>query len=114
MLSLLFAFSAVMKLTQKDLMAKEFVERLGYPQSAVIPIGILELACVALFVVPRTSVLGAVLLTGYLGGAITTHVRIDDPFWSPAAIGVAVWLCMYLRDPRIRDLLPLRSKASPA
>jgi Mn2+/Fe2+ NRAMP family transporter len=73
-------------------------------------IGILEIACTVIYVIPRTSVLGAILLTGYLGGATATHVRIGDPsFFGPVIFGVLVWLGLWLRDARLRALLPLRS-----
>jgi xanthine/uracil permease len=60
------------------------------------------------YVIPQTSVLGAILLTGYLGGAVATHVRIDDNFVPPIVMGVLVWLGLFLRDPRLRALIPLR------
>jgi hypothetical protein len=75
-------------------------------------IAIVELVCVLLYAIPRTSVLGAILLTGYLGGAISTHVRAGEPFILPLAVGVIIWLGLFLRDARLRDLLPLRSPAS--
>jgi len=73
-----------------------------------VALGILELACTIIYAIPRTAVLGAILLTGYLGGAILTHLRIGDPFWNPIIPGVLVWLGLYLRDPRLRALAPLR------
>ncbi len=102
-------FSAVMKFQYPPEMAEQWVGRLGFSESLARPIGILELACVAFFMVPRTAVLGAVLLTGYLGGAIVTHVRIGDDFVSPVIGGVLVWLALFLRDPRVRALLPIRT-----
>jgi hypothetical protein len=69
---------------------------------------VLELFCAAVYVVPRTAVLGAVLLTGYLGGAVATHVRVGDAFIVPLLLGVLVWAGLYLRDERVRALLPLR------
>src|SRR5437870_4890306 len=79
----------VMKLAS----AMEANARLGYPASTVLPIGIVELICVVLFVVPQTSILGAILLTGYLGGATATQVRLEDPwFFFPVVIGVLVWV----------------------
>jgi hypothetical protein len=81
----------------------------GYPASLIVPIGLLELICVVLYVIPRTAVLGAVLSTGYLGGAIATHVRVSDPAFVGALIlGILVWAGLYLREPRLRLLLPLR------
>jgi hypothetical protein len=81
----------------------------GYPLSTLFPIGVTELACALLYAIPRTSVLGAVLVTGYLGGAVATHVRLSQPVWTvPALLGVLAWLGLWLRDPRLRELLPLR------
>ena len=89
--------------------AVEGTLEIGYPDSTVRPIGIALLAAVACYLVPRTAVLGAILLTGYLGGAVATHVRLEDPwFVLPAVIGALVWLALVLRDPRLRALLPLR------
>lgn len=88
--------------------------RLGYPPSLAPAIGILELVCLIVYVVPRTAVLGAILLTGYLGGATATHVRIGgDPFsvLFPGIIGALLWGGLYLRDRCLRALLPLRSEA---
>lgn len=81
----------------------------GYPASTLLPIAIVEIACAILYAVPATAVLGAVLVTGYLGGAVATHVRVGEPaFVGPVVFGVLAWLGLYLRDPRIRALLPLR------
>jgi hypothetical protein len=82
---------------------------LGLPESMVQPLAILELACVVLYLVPTTSVIGAILLAGYMGGAICTHWRVGDPFVTQIALGVAVWLGLWLREPRLRALLPLRT-----
>lgn len=84
--------------------------RLGYPDRLALTIGILEFACAALYAIPRTSILGAILLTGYLGGATASHVRIGDPvFFAPVVLGILVWAGLFLRDTRLRALLPLRS-----
>jgi hypothetical protein len=75
-----------------------------------VPLGAIEICCALLYAIPRTAVLGAVLLTGYLGGAIATHVRVGDPsFVTPLVLGMIAWAGLYLRDPRLRALLPLRS-----
>ena len=87
----------------------EATVRLGYPESVILGLGIVLIACTALYLIPRTSVLGAVLLTGYLGGATASHVRIGDPFYFPIVFGVLIWGGLYLRDDRLRALLPLRS-----
>jgi hypothetical protein len=86
---------------------------LGLPLSISVTLGILLLLCTALYAIPRTSVLGAILLTGYLGGAVATHLRIGDPLFShvlfPTYLGVLLWLGLYLREERLRALIPLRS-----
>jgi hypothetical protein len=90
--------------------AVEGTVRLGYSVSEVLPLGVVLLACLAVYVLPRTSILGAILLTGYLGGATATQVRLGDPwFLFPVAVGVLVWGGLFLRDDRLRALLPLRS-----
>ena len=104
---LMLLLSGVMKLVKPAAVVEGFV-RLGYPESLTVGIGIVELACAALYVVPRTSVLGAILLTAYLGGATATHVRIGEPFFMPILLGVLVWGGLFLRDDRLRALLPLR------
>ena len=86
---------------------------LGLPLSLANTLGILVLVCTAIYMFPRTSVLGAILLTGYLGGAVATHLRVGDPLFShilfPTYLGVLLWLGLYLRDARLRALIPLRS-----
>jgi hypothetical protein len=99
--------SASMKFIQpKDLV--EGFEKFGYPLSLAAPLGVVEAICTVLYVIPQTSVLGAILLTGYLGGATATHVRISDAFAPPIIMGVMLWLGLYLRDARLRALLPFR------
>ena len=86
--------------------------RLGYPETVLVALGIIELVCVAAYAAPRTSVLGAILLTGYLGGAIATHVRIGSPLLThtlfPIYVAALVWGALYLREDRLTDLMPLR------
>lgn len=85
--------------------------KLGYPESVILPLGIVLIACTILYLLPRTAVLGAILLTGYLGGAVATHVRAGDGAFGvifAVVFGVLVWLGLYLRDQRLRELLPLR------
>jgi uncharacterized membrane protein YphA (DoxX/SURF4 family) len=112
LIGLLMAFSGTMKLMNPPAVVEQFVGKFGYPADVTIAIGIVELACVVLYLIPATSILGAVLLTGYLGGAIATHVRVHDSFVAPAIIGIVAWLGVYLRDPRIRALLPLRRSST--
>lgn len=104
---LMLLFSGVMKLMQPAAVVEGFVH-LGYPASLALGLGGIELACVVVYLIPRTSVLGAILLTGYLGGATATHLRIGEPFIIPIILGVLVWGGLYLRDSRLRALLPLR------
>jgi hypothetical protein len=86
--------------------------QLGYPASTIFGIGLIELICLALYAFPRTAVLGAILLTGYLGGAIATHVRIGSPLVShvlfPIYVASLIWGGIYLRERRLRALVPLR------
>jgi hypothetical protein len=104
----MLVMSAVMKLT-KSTAAVEGLAHFGFNPNVLIPLGIVELACTILYVIPQTAVLGAILLTGYLGGATVTHLRVGEPFIAPVIAGVIVWLGIYLRDPRLRALVPWRS-----
>ncbi len=110
---LFLLFDAVIKLMRIEPVVQSFSE-LGYPPGLAVGIGLLELVCLALYVIPRTSVLGAILLTGYLGGAIATHVRIESPLFShtlfPVYVALLLWAGLYLRETRLRSLLPLRSE----
>jgi hypothetical protein len=85
---------------------------LGYPEHAVGVIGAIELACLVLYLAPRTAVLGAVVMTGYLGGAVATHVRVGNPLLShtlfPVYVAALLWGGLYLRDARLRALMPFR------
>ncbi len=105
---LMLLFSGIMKLVKPPSVVEGFV-RLGYPASLVVAIGILEIACTIIYLIPRTSVLGAILLAGYLGGATATLVRVgESAFIAPVVFGVLIWLGLFLREPRLRALLPLR------
>ncbi len=88
----------------------EAFAHVGWPLSLANVLGTLLLACIALYAIPRTSILGAILLTGYLGGAVATHLRAGDPLFShilfPTYLGVLLWLGLYLRDDRVRVLIP--------
>jgi hypothetical protein len=101
----LFMMSAAMKLSGAPEVLEGFKD---WPANVALGIGIVELACVVLYLIPQTAVLGAVLLTGYLGGAIATHVRLGQPIVFPIAFGVVIWLGLFFRDARIRQLLPWR------
>jgi hypothetical protein len=104
---LLLLFSASMKLLKPPAVVQGFAQ-FGFPESLILKLGILELICTVLYVIPRTSILGAILLTGYLGGATVTHLRVGQAFLMPVLAGVLVWGGLFLRDPRVRNLIPLR------
>jgi hypothetical protein len=91
----------------------EGTARLGYSVSIVFPLGIVLLVCVVLYMIPRTSILGAILLTGYLGGAVASNVRVGNPLFgyilAPVYVAVLLWIGLFLRDSRVRELIPLRS-----
>lgn len=109
---LFLVFDSVMKFV-KPAVVVEASAHLGLPDSLIVYIGITLLACTALYAIPRTSVLGAILLTGYLGGAVLTHARVGDPLFShvlfPTYVGVLLWAGLFLREDRLRALIPLRS-----
>ncbi len=85
----------------------------GYSADQLPVIGGLELACAILYAIPQTSVLGAILITGYMGGAVATHVRAGEmTWWVAVTVGVLVWLGLFLRDARLRALLPIVSRRS--
>ena len=107
LVSLLFAMSALMKLKGGPEVIQGMAH-LGLPESLIMPLAILEISCVVIYLIPATSVLGAILLTGYIGGAICTHLRVGDPFFMQIAIGIFIWLGLYLRENRLKELLPLR------
>jgi hypothetical protein len=108
---LFLLFDGIMKLGKPSFVV-EATTKLGYTESVIVPLGIVLTACTILYLIPRTAVLGAILLTGYLGGAVATHVRVDDPLFStcfPIIFGALVWGGLWLRQPAVRALLPLRS-----
>src|SRR5262245_37500154 len=111
---LMLTMSATMKLIKRPEATQPMIETLEFPEDRILVVGILELSCVILYAIPQTAILGALLLTGYLGGAVATHVRAHDNFLSPAIGGVLVWLGVFLRDPRVRALLPFRRLNPPA
>jgi hypothetical protein len=89
----------------------EAFTRLGFPLGLAIPLGVIELICIGLYLIPRTSILGAILLTGYLGGAIATQLHSGSPMWEvvfPVTMGFIVWGGLYFRDYELRSLIPLR------
>jgi len=108
LVSLAFVASAFMKL-MGGTEAVQGMAHLGLPESLILPLAILEISCVAIYLIPATTVLGAILLTGYMGGAICTHLRVGDPFFIQIALGIFVWLGLYLREKRLKGLIPLRT-----
>jgi DoxX-like family len=111
-LVLFLAFDAIVKVLNLRV-AVEGTTRLGYPAHLVVILGLVQLVCLMAFVVPRTSLVGAILLTGYLGGATATQVRVESPwFLLPAALGGLVWVALCLHDPRVGTLLLERSRPS--
>jgi len=101
-------FSSILKLVKPASVVEGFAH-LGYDESVSLGLGLAELLSTVLYVIPRTAVLGAILLTGYLGGATATHLRIGEPFHMAVLLGVLVWGGLYLRDERLRQLIPLRT-----
>jgi hypothetical protein len=101
--------SALGKLAMPQAVAEGF-SHLGLPESLALGIGLVEIACTVLYLIPRTSILGAILLTGYLGGATVTHLRVGDHFAVPVILGILVWGGLFLREPRLRAMIPLRAK----
>jgi hypothetical protein len=90
----------------------EGTKKIGYPVNTIFMLGIIELVCLILYLIPRTAVLGAILWTGYLGGAVATHVRLSDPLFSqilfPIYVALLLWGGLWLRDQRLRALIPIR------
>ena len=104
---LLFLFSAFMKIHGGPEVEKGFAH-LGIKPSLMLPLAVLEIGCVIVYLIPPTAVLGAILLTGFLGGAICTHLRVGDPFFVQIVVGIVVWLGIYLREERLWPLIPVR------
>ena len=105
--ALFLLLDGIMKLVKPAVVVEATVQ-LGYPESVIVGIGVVLVACTILYLIPRTAVLGAILLTGYLGGAVATHVRVGGPMFSiifPVIIGAMLWAGLYLRDERVRALV---------
>jgi hypothetical protein len=107
--ALMLLGSALMKLIRNPMIVGKLQQQFGYSEALLTPIGIVESLCVVIYLIPRTAVLGAILMTGYLGGAVATHVRVSDAFVIPLVLGVFAWGGLFLRDARVRALLPLRT-----
>jgi len=110
---LILLSSAIAKIAGVPKMVDGLVHA-GIPRSAIVPIALLELFCLALFLIPRTTVFGSFLLTGYFGGAIVTHIIGGESFLPPAMIGLIILIAAYLRVPRLQMLIPLRRAANPS
>jgi hypothetical protein len=109
--ALFLLLGGVMNLVKPEPVVEATV-KLGYPETVILPLGVVVIACTVLYLIPRSSVLGAILLTGYLGGAVATHVRAGEgafPVLFPVFFGALLWGGLVLRDARLRALLPLRS-----
>jgi hypothetical protein len=105
---LLVLFSGVMKLMKSAAVIEGF-SRAGVPERLIIPVGLIETICVIVYLIPQTAVLGAILMTGLLGGATITTLRIGDPTYPvPIILGMLAWGGLFLRDIRLRELIPLR------
>jgi hypothetical protein len=108
---LFLLFDSVIKFTAMEPVVESF-RQLGYPVSLGLGIGVIELVCLVIYVIPRTSVLGAILLTGYLGGAVATHVRVGSPLLThilfPIYVAALLWGGLFLREGRLQALIPLR------
>ena len=112
--ALFLLVDGVMKLFKPPVVVEATVN-LGYPESTIIPIGVVLIISTVLYLIPATSILGAILLTGYLGGAVATHVRTGESLFSivfPVIFGILIWLGLYLRDARLRTLVPLRASVA--
>ena len=109
LLGLFLLWDGGMKVIKHPMVVKATVGA-GFPENTIVPIGIALVVSVILYAIPRTAVLGCVLLTGYLGGAVATDVRLNEQagLWSAIVFGILVWLGLWLREPRLRNLLPLR------
>jgi hypothetical protein len=106
---LMMVASGSMKLSHAPMFIEQWTTKFGFSESAATGVGILELACAVLYALPPTSVFGAILISAFFGGATATHVRIGDPaFVGPVVLGILAWLGLYLREPRLHSLVPLR------
>ncbi|HRI82255.1 MAG TPA: DoxX family protein [Opitutaceae bacterium] len=102
--------SGVMKVSQNEQVREGFAD---WPAGSAVAIGVVQLLCTVIYLIPRTAVLGAILLTGYLGGAIAVTVKMGLGFagwWMPLVFGILLWGALWLRDPRVRALIPLRAR----
>ncbi len=108
LVSLMFVMSSVMKLVVGPEVEKGMAH-FGIPMSMLKPLAILELTCTVIYLIPATSVLGAILMTGYVGGIILTNWRVGEPVYIPIVLGILIWLGLYLREDRLKGLIALRT-----
>ncbi len=104
----MMGMSGIMKLSHNPKMV-EMWSQFGYSEGLIMPIAIVEILCVSFYVIPQTAVLGAILIGGFMGGAVATHLRIGQPIVVPVVIGICAWAGLYLRDRRLRSVLPLET-----
>jgi len=112
--ALFLLVDGVMKLF-KPVVVVEATTKLGYAENVIVPLGIVLTVCTIIYLIPRSAVLGAILLTGYLGGAVATHVRVGEgpfPIFFPIIFGVLLWGGLYLRDNRLRTLIPINQEGN--
>jgi hypothetical protein len=111
LVALFLLFDSLIKLVKLPI-AVEGTMQLGYPEHTVVGVGVVLLVCLIVYLIPRTAIFGAILLTGYLGGAIATHVRVGSPLFShvlfPIYVALLVWGGVFLRCPRLRALIPVQ------
>lgn len=109
LVALVFLFSAFLKFMGGPEVTQGMAH-LQLAQAMILPLGILETTVAVVYLIPATAALGAVLVTGYVGGTILTHWRVGDPFIGQIVLGLLVWLGLYLREPRLKELIPLRRR----
>ena len=109
LVALVFVVSASMKVKGGS-MVTEGMAHLGLPETMRLPLAVIEFSCAVIYLIPATAVLGAILLTGFIGGAMCTHWRIGEPVFMHIILGILVWLGLYLREDRLRALIPLRQR----
>ena len=107
LVALLFVLSALMKVNGGAVVTQGMAH-LGLPESMRLPLAVVEFSCAVVYLIPATAVLGAILLTGFIGGAMCTHWRIGEPIFMHIALGILVWLGLYLREDRLKALIPVR------